>query len=64
MIDILRANDLELSEIILIPRAVQTGPAAKNLHSPQGGNETEIMLRARYSGYGGMKIDPKVVEKR
>ena len=32
--------------------------------SPQGGNETEIMLRARYSGYGGMKLDPKVVEKR
>ena len=30
----------------------------------QGGNETEIMLRARYSGYGGMKLDPKVVEKR
>ena len=32
--------------------------------APQGGNETEIMLRARYSGYGGMKLDPKVVEKR
>ena len=31
--------------------------------SPQGGNETEIMLRARYSGYGGMKLDPMVIER-
>ena len=36
----------------------------KSSITPQGGNETEIMLKARYSRYGGMKLDPKVVEKR
>ena len=32
--------------------------------SPQGGNRIEIMLSGRKRGYGGMKLDPIVVEKR
>ena len=31
--------------------------------APQGGNRIEITLSGRKREYGGMKIDPKVVEK-
>ena len=32
--------------------------------SLQGGNRIEIMLSGRLRGYGGMKLDPIVIEKR
>ena len=32
--------------------------------SPLGGNRIEITLSGRKRGYGGMKLDPIVVEKR
>ena len=31
--------------------------------APQGGNRIEIVLSEQYRDYGGMKLDPIVVEK-
>ena len=33
-------------------------------NTPLGGNRIEITLSGRKRGYGGMKLDPIVVEKR
>ncbi len=43
---------------------VENFPKFNNHKAPQGGNRIEITLSGRKRGYGGMKLDPIVVEKR